>query len=122
MPVSYQGLLSGLLALTEQTYAPHPVWSGSKSKPVQFTPLPKKVAMRLWPVGSRRGARARQCGDRSKAKGRGETHRYEAAADECSHEGSLPDNGMRRYIAHIFGLRSRLLLRGRSRRSPCCVM
>jgi hypothetical protein len=48
MPVSYQGLLSGLLGLTEQTYAPHPVWSGSTSKPVQFTPLPKKVAMRLW--------------------------------------------------------------------------
>jgi hypothetical protein len=48
MPVSYQGLLSGLLDLTEQTYAPHPVWSGSTSKPVQFTPLPKKVAMRLW--------------------------------------------------------------------------
>jgi hypothetical protein len=48
MPVSYQGLLSGLLALTEQTHAPHPVWSGSTSKPVQFTPLPKKVAMRLW--------------------------------------------------------------------------
>jgi hypothetical protein len=48
MPVSYQGLLSGLLALTEQTHAPHPVWSGSTTKSVQFTPLPKKVAMRLW--------------------------------------------------------------------------
>jgi hypothetical protein len=48
MPVSYQGLLSGLLDLTEQTYAPHPVWSGSTTKPIQFTPLPKKVAMRLW--------------------------------------------------------------------------
>ena len=48
MPVSYQGLLSGLLALTEQTHAPHSVWSGSTSKPVQFTPLPKKAAMRLW--------------------------------------------------------------------------
>src|SRR3954471_5452462 len=48
MPVSYQGLLSGLLALTEQTYAPHPVWSGSTTKPVQFTPLSKKIAMRLW--------------------------------------------------------------------------
>src|SRR3954463_12120688 len=48
MPVSYQGLLSGLLDLTEQTYAPHPVWSGSTSKPVKFTPLPKKAAMRLW--------------------------------------------------------------------------
>src|SRR3954453_2504207 len=48
MPVSYQGLLSGLLALTEQTYAPHPVWSGSTTKPVQFTPLPKKAAHRLW--------------------------------------------------------------------------
>jgi hypothetical protein len=48
MPVFYQGLLSGLLALTEQTYAPHPVWSGSTTKPVQFMPLPKKAAMRLW--------------------------------------------------------------------------
>src|ERR1700755_1383096 len=48
MPVSYQGLLSGLLAPTEQTYAPHSVWSGSTTKPVQFMPLPKKVAMRLW--------------------------------------------------------------------------
>src|SRR3954447_15019533 len=48
MPVSYQGLLSGLLALTEQTYAPYPVWSGSTTKPVQFTPLPKKAAVRLW--------------------------------------------------------------------------
>jgi len=48
MPVSYQGLLSGLLDLTEPTYAPHPVWSASTSKPVQFTPLPKKAAMRLW--------------------------------------------------------------------------
>src|SRR5689334_15090150 len=48
MPVSYEGLLSGLLVLTEQTYAPYPVWSGSTTKPVQFTPLPKKAAMRLW--------------------------------------------------------------------------
>jgi hypothetical protein len=48
MPISYQGLLSGLLALTEQTYAPHPVWSGSTTKTVQFTPLPKKAALRLW--------------------------------------------------------------------------
>src|SRR4051794_14930619 len=48
MPVSYQGLLSGLLALTEQTHAPRPVWSGSTTKPVQFTPLPKKAALRLW--------------------------------------------------------------------------
>src|SRR3954447_5336122 len=48
MPVSYQALLSGLLDLTEQTYAPYRVWSDSTSKPVQFTPLPKKAAMRLW--------------------------------------------------------------------------
>src|SRR3954463_12081494 len=48
MSISYQALLSGLLDLTEQTYAPHPVWSGSTTKPVQFTPLPKKAAMRLW--------------------------------------------------------------------------
>jgi hypothetical protein len=63
MPVSYQGLLSGLLALTEQTYAPHPVWSGSTSKPVQFTPLPKKVAMRLWQYG-------REFDQQTKEKGR----------------------------------------------------
>ena len=48
MPVSYQALLSGLPAPTEQNYAPYPVWSGSTSKPVQFTPLPKKAATRLW--------------------------------------------------------------------------
>src|SRR5690242_12808822 len=48
MHVSYEGLLSGLAALTEQSHAPHPVWSGSTTKPVQFTPLPKKAAMRLW--------------------------------------------------------------------------
>jgi hypothetical protein len=48
MPVSYEGLLSGLLDLTEQSYAPHPVWSESTTKPVEFTPLPKKAAMRLW--------------------------------------------------------------------------
>ena len=63
MPVSYQGLLSGLLALTEQTYAPHPVWSNSTTKPVQFTPLPKKVAMRLWRY-------AREFDRQTKEKGR----------------------------------------------------
>src|SRR5690349_17017999 len=63
MPVSYQGLLSGLLALTEQTYAPHPVWSGSTSKPIQFTPLPKKAAMRLWQY-------AREFDRQTKEKGR----------------------------------------------------
>src|SRR5690349_892498 len=63
MPVSYQGLLSGLLDLTEQTHAPHPVWSGSTSKPVQFTPLPKKAAMRLWQY-------AREFDRQTKEKGR----------------------------------------------------
>ena len=63
MPVSYQGLLSGLLALTEQTHAPHPVWSDSTTKPVQFTPLPKKVAMRLW-------QQARDFDRQTKEKGR----------------------------------------------------
>ena len=48
MPVSYQGLLSSLLDLTEQSDVPYPVWSDSTPKPVQFTPLPKKAAMRLW--------------------------------------------------------------------------
>ncbi|MFL5289006.1 MAG: hypothetical protein ACJ8AW_50640 [Rhodopila sp.] len=32
----------------EPTYAAWPVWSDSTTKPVQFTPLPKKAAMRLW--------------------------------------------------------------------------
>jgi hypothetical protein len=63
MPVSYQGLLSGLLALTEQSYAPHPVWSGSTTKPVQFMPLPKKAAMRLWQY-------AREFDRQTKEKGR----------------------------------------------------
>src|SRR3954452_22080483 len=63
MPVSYQGLLSGLLALTEQSYAPHPVWSESTSKPVEFTPLPKKAAMRLW-------QHARELDRQTKEKGR----------------------------------------------------
>jgi hypothetical protein len=40
--------LSLPLPCLDQTYAPHPVWSDSTTKPIQFTPLPKKVAMRLW--------------------------------------------------------------------------
>src|SRR3954468_20630385 len=63
MPVSYQALLSGLLDPTEQSYAPHPVWSGSTTKPVQFTPLPKKAAMRLWRY-------AQELDRQTKAKGR----------------------------------------------------
>src|ERR1700759_1410853 len=43
-----QDLLRGLSDAVGHTSAPHPVWSGSTTKPVQFTPLPKKVAMRLW--------------------------------------------------------------------------
>src|SRR3954469_17292196 len=43
-----QRLLLDLPIPAEQTYAPHPVWSDSTTKPVQFTPLPKKAAMRLW--------------------------------------------------------------------------
>src|SRR3954471_9717372 len=48
MPVSYQGVLSGLLDLTEPTYAAWPVWSDSTPKPVQFTPVPKKEAHRRY--------------------------------------------------------------------------
>src|SRR3954453_5864192 len=48
MSVSYQALLSGLLDLTEQTYAPHPVCSGSTSNPVRFPPRPKKAAVNFW--------------------------------------------------------------------------
>src|SRR5918911_4841622 len=48
MPLSFQGSLPGLLAWTEQTYAPHPVWSGSTAKTVRFMPVPKKVAIRQW--------------------------------------------------------------------------
>ena len=43
-----QHLLRGLSDAVSQTHAPHPVWSGSTTKPVEFTPLPKKAAMRLW--------------------------------------------------------------------------
>src|SRR5664279_2823337 len=32
----------------EPTYAAWPVWSDSTPKPVQFTPMPKKAAIKLW--------------------------------------------------------------------------
>jgi len=34
--------------MTEQIYAAFPVWDGSSTKPVKFTPLPKKEAVKLW--------------------------------------------------------------------------
>src|SRR6201995_5285214 len=58
-----QDLLRGLSDAVGHTSAPHPVWSGSTSKPVQFTPLPKKVAMRLWRY-------AREFDRQTKEKGR----------------------------------------------------
>ena len=39
--------LPGLTNLA-QTYAPWPVWSGSTTKPVRFTAMPKKAAVKLW--------------------------------------------------------------------------
>jgi len=39
--------LPGLTALA-RTYAPWPVWSGSAANPVQFAPMAKKAAVRLW--------------------------------------------------------------------------
>src|SRR3954467_12977544 len=48
MPTSFQRILPGLPVMTEQTYAAFPVWAGSSAKPVQFTPLPKKEAVKLW--------------------------------------------------------------------------
>ena len=39
--------LPGFTALGS-TYAPWPVWSGSVAKPVQFVPLAKKAAVKLW--------------------------------------------------------------------------
>jgi len=39
--------LPGFTALA-RTYAPWPVWAGSVAKPVQFAPMPKKAAVRLW--------------------------------------------------------------------------
>ena len=41
-------ILPGLPGLTEPTYAPFPVWGESTPKPVQFVPLPKKEAVRIW--------------------------------------------------------------------------
>src|SRR3954451_10330812 len=43
-----QQILPGLPVISEQTYAAFPVWDGSSAKPVQFTPLPKKEAVKLW--------------------------------------------------------------------------
>ena len=47
-PMSARLRLFAFLPGFEPTYAAWPVWSGSTSKPVQFTPLPKKAALRLW--------------------------------------------------------------------------
>ena len=41
-------ILPCLPGLTEPTYAPYPVWGESTPKPVQFVPLPKKEAVRIW--------------------------------------------------------------------------
>jgi hypothetical protein len=48
MPTFSQRILPGLPAMSEQTYADFPVWSESTTKPVQFTPMPKKAAVKLW--------------------------------------------------------------------------
>jgi hypothetical protein len=48
MPTLFQQILPGLSAMSEQTHAPFPVWAESTAKPVQFTPLPKKEAVKLW--------------------------------------------------------------------------
>jgi hypothetical protein len=48
MPVFSHQILPGLPCQPEKTYAPFPVWSESSTKAVQFTPMPKKEAVRLW--------------------------------------------------------------------------
>src|SRR3954467_4905752 len=48
MSTCFQQILTGLPVMSEQTYAEFPVWSESTAKPVQFTPMPKKMALKLW--------------------------------------------------------------------------
>jgi hypothetical protein len=48
MPTFSQRILPGLPVMSEQTYAEFPVWAESTAKPVQFTPMPKKMALKLW--------------------------------------------------------------------------
>src|SRR3954447_25471915 len=48
MPVFSQRILPGLPVMSEQTYAEFPVWAESTAKPVQFTPMPKQMALKLW--------------------------------------------------------------------------
>jgi hypothetical protein len=48
MPTFSQQILPGLPMMSEQTYAAFPVWAESTAKPVLFTPLPKKEAVKLW--------------------------------------------------------------------------
>jgi hypothetical protein len=43
----HQTFLPGLPLPIAQTYAPWPVWSDSTPKPVEFTPLARKAAMKL---------------------------------------------------------------------------
>jgi hypothetical protein len=39
-------LLPGFRA--QQTYAAHPVWSGSTTQEIRFQPMPKRSATKLW--------------------------------------------------------------------------
>ncbi len=52
----------GFTGLGTKTYAAWPVWSGSTGKDVQFQPMPKKAATKLW-------HRARQFDRQTKRKG-----------------------------------------------------
>jgi hypothetical protein len=48
MPACFQRTLPGLPSLSEKTYAEFPVWGESTCKRVQFTPMPRKEAVKLW--------------------------------------------------------------------------
>src|SRR4051794_31063936 len=63
MPTFSQRILPGLPVMSEQTYAPFPVWAESTAKPVQFSPMPKKAALQLW-------HRARDFDRQTKKKGK----------------------------------------------------
>ena len=62
------GTAQAALGLGEQ--APWPVWSGSTRKPVQFQPMPRRVAVRKWHDARRFERQTRQPGKQDGALGR----------------------------------------------------
>ena len=67
---SMGSLLAGLPGADAKTYASSPVWRDSTTKTVQFQPLPKRQAVRIWHDARRFERQTRQRGKQDGALGR----------------------------------------------------